>query len=85
MKTTLPLAALAGLALTASATAAVIIIPTGATSTTTIGGSRTIGATIDSSDLSGGGTSGDIPAETHQVNNDSAGYWLSGSGAVSGS
>ena len=85
MKTTLPLAALAGLALTASATAAVIITPTSATSTTTIGGSRTIDYTIDGSDLTAAGDPGTIVDDTHAVNDDSAGYWLSGADAVSGS
>ncbi len=61
------------------------ITPVSAASTTTVGGSRTIDYTIDGSDLSSGGASTDVPAETHQVNSDSAGYWLSGSGAVSGS
>jgi len=63
---------------------AAVITPTGASSTTTVGGSRTIAYTIDGSDLSLGGLSGDIPNETHAVNSDSAGYWLSGSGAPSG-
>jgi hypothetical protein len=74
MKTILPLAAFAGLAVTANA--AVIITPTGATSSVgNIGGGRSIGATIDSSGLSGGGISGDILSETHNVATGSE-YWI---------
>lgn len=63
--------------LLAGHTQAAIITPVSATSSTTIGGSRTIGYTIDGSDLSAGGASGDILSETHDPLTDSAGYWLS--------
>ncbi len=79
---TLVAAACAGLT-PALVSAAEIITPTAATSTTTIGGSRTIAYTIDGSDLSAGGSSGDILTETHDQCTDSAGYWLSGDGAGS--
>jgi hypothetical protein len=67
-----------------AARAATIVTPTGASSSTTIGSPRIIDATIDGSDLSSGGLSGDILSETHAPNNDKAGYWLSASGAPSG-
>ena len=84
MKTMIPLAALASLALTASTTAALVITPAGADSTTTIGGSRTIGATIDGALLSSGGTSSNILTET-VGNAGSAAHWLSASTAMGGS
>tara|TARA_B110000879_G_scaffold172437_1_gene223951 strand:+ start:3466 stop:4137 length:672 start_codon:yes stop_codon:yes gene_type:complete len=77
MKTILPLAAFAGLAVTANA--AVIITPTGVTSTTQLGGYEIV-KSINSSGLSGGGTSGDILSET----NDNGGtQWLSGTAVAS--
>lgn len=60
-----------------SAHAATIITPTGAISTTTVGGSRTIDAAIDGTGLSGGGLSGDILTETHASAGGSTGYYLS--------
>ena len=62
-----------------SASAAVLITPDGATSSTTVGGTRTIAEAINNSDLSGTGIS---VTETHLINSDSAGYWLSASTAV---
>ncbi|MBI1338013.1 MAG: PEP-CTERM sorting domain-containing protein [Phycisphaera sp.] len=59
-----------------------VITPTSATSTSTIGGSRTITYAINGSDLSSNGLSGDILSETHDIDSDSAGYWLSANGAV---
>lgn len=61
--------------------AAVVITPTGATSTTTIGGSRTIDAAIDGTLLSSGGLSADILSETVSAAG-SSGHWLSASTAV---
>ena len=63
------------------ATGSVVITPVGATSTTTIGGSRTIDAAIDGSSLSGGGTSGDILSEL-VANAGSSGHWLSAITAI---
>ncbi len=65
-----------------------IITPTDATSTSTIGGHRTIDTTIDSSGLSSGGLSGDILAETHTRANptddpETDNYWLSAKNATS--
>ncbi len=82
---TIPLTLLAGftLALLAGSANAAIITPTGATSSTSIGsGGRVIGETIDSSGLSGGGASGNILLETHDLNtHNGPDYWLSGNGA----
>jgi hypothetical protein len=80
MKTIIPLAALAGLALTASTSSAAVTfanIDTAVASSFT--GGRDLGHTIDSTGLSSNGTSGDILSETHS-NNDSNSdlYWLSG-------
>ena len=77
-KHTLTLAASALLIAVGTSADAAVITPTSATSTSTIGGVRTIDKTIDASDLSAGGLSGDILSETH-TNNDSnsGGYWLS--------
>ena len=79
MKTIIPLGALVGLALTASATAAVTFANIDTAVASTFTGGRDLGHTIDSTGLSGGGTSGDILTETHS-NNDSNSdlYWLSG-------
>ena len=78
LKTILPLAALAGFAVTANA--AVIITPTGATSTGGNLSGRPIGNTIDSSGLSGGGISGNILTETHSVNTNADLYLAAGTG-----
>ncbi|MGB1128574.1 MAG: Ig-like domain-containing protein, partial [Haloferula sp.] len=58
-----------------------VITPSSATSTSTIGGSRTIAATIDGSGLSSNGGSGDILSET-VGGAGNAGHWLSASSAV---
>jgi hypothetical protein len=68
-------------ALLAGHAQAAIITPSAATSTSTIGGSRTIVEVINGSDLSAGGASGDILSETHDPLSDKAGYWLSANGA----
>ncbi|MDG0993966.1 MAG: PEP-CTERM sorting domain-containing protein [Akkermansiaceae bacterium] len=81
MKTILPLAVIAGLAVTANA--AVVITPAGATTTGGNLSGRPIGNTIDSSGLSGGGISGNILTETHSVNTNSD-LWLSANGNGSG-
>ena len=70
IKTLLPLAAFAGLAL--SANAATIITPTSATASG--GGSGSPTNIVDSSGLSGGGISGDILSETHATA--SGGNWF---------
>ena len=67
------------LALASVSLAQTIVTPDSADATSTIGGSRTITEVINGSDLSGGGTSGDILSETHDLSTDSAGYFLSGS------
>jgi hypothetical protein len=70
------LSAIAITALTIATQAATIITPTSATSTTSIGGTRTIAAAIDSTGLSGGGTSGDILSENHDGGGLNT-HWLS--------
>jgi len=81
MKTMIPLAALAGLALTASTSSAAVTFANidTAVASSSVNAERSLTRTIDSTGLSGGGTSGDILSETH-LNNDSNGgtYWLSG-------
>lgn len=68
----------AGMLMIGPAASAAVINPNSATSTstTTIGGSRTIAAALNGSNLSGGGTSGDILSETHAAAG-SSGHWLS--------
>jgi hypothetical protein len=79
MKTILPLAVIAGFAVTANA--AVVITPTGATTTGgSIDATRVIGKTIDSSGLSG---VGDILTQTHSVGV-SGDLWLSANNNGSG-
>lgn len=82
------LATIVALALPLESSASIIVTPTGATSSSTIGsGGRVIGNTIDGLGLSG---VGDILTQTHALNTtNSAGsapwtghYWLSASGAV---
>ncbi len=63
--------------------AAAIITPTGAVSSLGSLSSRPIGKTIDSSGLSGGGTSGNILAETHDdASSNSGPYFLGAKGSV---
>jgi len=79
MKPKTPLRIILCIALaTASAQAVVIITPTGAISSTTIGGSRTITQAIDGSGLSS--NPGSILDQTHAVNSGTDGYYLSASG-----
>jgi len=79
MKPKTPLGIILGIALaTASAHAAIIITPTGATSSTTVGGTRTIAAAIDGSGLSS--NPGSILDQTHDVNSGTSEYYLSASG-----
>ena len=84
IKTILPLAAFAAVAMTGAAQAAAtagIITPTGVTGDSNLSGSYHVNFTIDGSGLSGGGNSGDILNETH-INGDAGGSltWLSASG-----
>lgn len=73
--------AVAGVAMISGTCLADIITPDSATSTTTIGGSRTIDAAIDGTLLSSEGTSGDILSETVAYAGNS-GHWLSASSAI---
>ena len=66
LKTILPLAVLAGFAVTANA--AVVITPAGATTTGGNLSGRPIGNTIDGSGLTDPGTPGNILDDTHSVN-----------------
>ncbi|MFT6793062.1 MAG: hypothetical protein ACJAR1_001052 [Rubritalea sp.] len=76
IRTILPLAAFAGLAVTVNA--AVVITPTGVTTTgTAIDGNRTMAKTIDGSGMSG---VGDILTQTHAIASGSD-YYLSNTGA----
>lgn len=84
MKTILPLAAFAAVAMTGAAQAAAtagIITPTGVTGDSNLSGSYHVNFTIDGSGLSDSGNSGDILNETH-INGDAGGSltWLSASG-----
>lgn len=82
MKSKLPIFLAILLALLSPAVhAAIVITPTGATSTSTIGSPRTIDAAIDGTLLSSGGTSGDILSETVTFAG-SAGHWLSSINAI---
>jgi hypothetical protein len=72
------LGALALITFSITSHAAILITPTGASSTTEIGATRNIGETIDNTGLSGTGIS---VTETHSVNSGNSGsYWLSASG-----
>ena len=75
----------AALTLMTGAIEAAVITPTAATSTTQHDGVRPITNTINSSGLSGGGTSGDILSETHAGGATSSNHWLSSSSAGGGS
>jgi len=81
LKTILPLAVLAGFAVTANA--AVVITPAGATTTGGNLSGRPIGNTIDGSGLTDPGTPGNILDDTHSVNTNSD-LWLSANGNGSG-
>ena len=80
MKTIIPLAALAGLALTASTSSAAVTFANidTAVASSSVAAGRNLTQTINSTGLSGGGTSGDILSEMH-LNNDNNDdiYWLS--------
>jgi hypothetical protein len=77
-RTALALAVVTMVGLKTTTGQAAIITPSSATASSTIGAPRTIDKTIDGSDLSSGGLSGDILSETHANNNsNSGGYWLS--------
>ncbi|MFK7909280.1 MAG: PEP-CTERM sorting domain-containing protein [Akkermansiaceae bacterium] len=65
--------ALLSLAMVTVSSAAIVITPTSATSTTSIGGTRTITAAIDSTGLDG---VGDILDQTHDGGNSNT-HWLS--------
>jgi hypothetical protein len=81
LKTILPLAVLAGFAVTANA--AVVITPAGATTTGGNLSGRPIGNTIDGSGLTDPGTPGNILDDTHSVSTNSD-LWLSANGNGSG-
>lgn len=69
--------AIAMLGLVGQAQAAIIFTPDSAWSATgALSSSRSITEAIDSSGLSGGGTSGDILSETHAVNDGNDDYWI---------
>ncbi len=55
---------------------AAIITPTAATATSSISTDRNLTETINGDGLSGGGTSGDILAETHASTGGTTDYWL---------